>query len=101
MKTKPSWKKGDLLAMPQDLQPRGSCVSDGCAVFVAEYDPVYVHNEWRYCEGDAKELRPATAADLNRLIGIAETEKDRAEKRIDRLSDLYQLFFMNNKTNGV
>ena len=85
---KPTWKKGDLLAMPADLQPRGSCVSDGCAVFVAEHDPVFRDGKWWYVCRDATELRLATAADLDRLIGIAEAECYRAGERWDRLAEL-------------
>jgi len=93
MMDKPTWKKGDLLAMPADLQPRGSCVSDGCAVFVAESDPVCVLGRWQYVCRDANELRPATAADLGRLIGIASDELDRAAERWDRFNEFRHEFF--------
>jgi hypothetical protein len=34
---KPTWKKGDILALPADLAREG--VYNGCSVFKAEHDP--------------------------------------------------------------
>ena len=97
---KPTWKKGDLLAMPADLQPRGSCVSDGCAVFAAESDPVFANGRWRYVCRDAKELRPATAADLDRLLGIAQAEVYRAAEKWDRYNELRRLLVDDLRAAG-
>ena len=71
---KPAWRKGDLLAMPQDLNSKygryGSSIAYGCCVFVAEHDPEVFKGEWCYGGTTANCFRPATVEDLERLIEI-------------------------------
>lgn len=64
---KPEWKKGDILAMPQDLCPRGSTVANGCAVFESEYDPELRGGVWCYGYRNADDIRKATQDDINKL----------------------------------
>lgn len=84
----PRWRKGDVLAIPQDLCRRGGAVSRGCHVFVAEYDPVYSDGEWRYGSRNANEVRPATIEDVERLIGIVTMDLVRECKSLARLEEI-------------
>jgi len=82
--TKPTWHKGDILAMPADLQPWGNGVANGCAVFVAEHEPRF-DGVWLYGHRPARELRLATTDDIDRLIAIHFEKIGRAKMSIDKL----------------
>lgn len=77
MTEKPPWKRGDVLAMPNDLRSHRStgAIAHGCHVFIAEIDPTFdpALGEWCYGAHSARELRLATIADIDRLISIEQS----------------------------
>lgn len=91
---KPDWKKGDLIAMPADLSP--GAVAYGCFVFVAEHDPVIWPEGgpgWLYGRRSCGELRRATAADCDRLIGIYADEVHRSAVQLKQMTEFRKQFF--------
>lgn len=85
---KPGWIKGDVVAMPQDLQPDQKAITRGCHVFVAEHNPRYENGKWLYGFRDCCELRRATIADVERLIVIAQNAVLREAQELGRLLEL-------------
>jgi hypothetical protein len=96
---KPDWKKGDLLAMPVDLQPHGTGVACGCHVFVADRDPQLdgIAGTGWYGFASTKQFRKATKADLDRLIGIAANHVHREVEILKRLVDFRKQFFESDE----
>lgn len=85
---KPAWKKGDILAMPQNLARGGVSVANGLHVFEAEYDPEMNAGRWCYGYTPACELRPATREDIHRLAQIANDTISRELRSLGRLIEL-------------
>jgi hypothetical protein len=81
-----SWKVGDILALSNELRGSGTAIADGCSIFVADVPPREAGGKVWYGYRDAKELRPATFKDFERLLAIRNAELQRAIESLDRLT---------------
>jgi hypothetical protein len=88
---KPDWKKGDVLARPNDIAREA--VMYGCSVFVAKHDP-HLKGIWKYGSRPASEVRLATQADINRLMKI---HLDNIKRGVDELLRLQRLSLTENE----
>lgn len=94
---KPTWKKGDVLALPQELCEFGS-VNNGCAVFIAEHNPTFRDHAWYYGWRPASEVRPATRADVDRLQKIIQPELARVCEQVANLNKVAELVSKSDKS---
>jgi hypothetical protein len=87
-----SWKVGDILAVSHELCGSGTAIADGCSVFVADVLPREAGGKVWYGYRDAKELRPATAADFDRLLRIRIHDLNRCIESLEKFLELRALF---------
>jgi hypothetical protein len=92
-----SWKVGDILAISHELCGPFAAIADGCSLFVAEHEPREEDGKTYYGYRDAKELRPATAEDFERLIKIRTSDVQRDLDALVRLMRLFRMFAESNR----
>jgi len=86
--SKPTWRKGDVLAVTTELSPHGSSVSNGCSVFIAKHNPSFSAGIWKYGMRPERELRLATVCDIERLVAINQQDACRSCAEISRLLEV-------------
>ena len=85
MENKPTWKKGDIIALIDDAY--GNVLS----IFEAEHDPQYCstfwssEKDWYYGLRNCKEIRLATINDIDHKIKLQKEKVEREQSRLDEL----------------
>jgi hypothetical protein len=79
MSNKPSWKKGDIIALLGYNRKGVVCI------FEAEHDPRYYSKDWYYGFVNCEEIRPATIDDIDHKIRFQKEIVEREQLRLDRL----------------
>lgn len=84
MKDKPNWKKGDIVALINNI--------DNCFhIFEAEHDPQYYapyftdKKDWYYGFRNCKEIRLATIEDIDHKIRFQKQKVEREQEILDEL----------------
>jgi len=80
MSEEPKFKRGDVIALTNELVRSGS-IPRGCCVFEAMKEPKKHGPEWCVGYRSQDEFRFATTDDIDRLIGLAKREIDRVTER--------------------
>jgi len=91
MQNKPTWKKGDIIALIDNTY--GNVLH----IFEAEYDPQYCSTyfsdkkDWYYGLRNCKEIRPATVEDIDNKIRFQKEKVEREQSRLDELLNFREI----------
>ena len=94
MNNKPSWKKGDIIALLGYNRKNVVCI------FEAQHDPRYYSKDWYYGLANCEEFRPATIDDIDHKIRFQKEIVEREQSRLDSLLNFRERL-ENNKTGAI